>query len=55
MFLFRSDEREAFMAVYMKLNNGLRVVTEQIPVVKSVAVGLWIRAGVVTEDRKSVV
>lgn len=41
------------MAVYMKLNNGLRVVTEQIPVVKSVAVGLWIRAGVVTENESN--
>ncbi|MDW7672547.1 MAG: pitrilysin family protein [Bacillota bacterium] len=31
------------------LPNGLRIVTEKIPTVKSVAVGVWIRTGVVTE------
>jgi predicted Zn-dependent peptidase len=49
MFLFRYNEREAFMANKNVLPNGLRVVTEKISTVKSVAVGVWIRTGVVTE------
>ncbi|SMP47735.1 M16 family metallopeptidase [Anoxynatronum buryatiense] len=41
------------MAEYKKLTNGLRIVSEQIPVVKSVAIGFWIRAGVVTESESN--
>ncbi len=32
-----------------QLDNGLRVVTEHIPYVKSVSVGIWVGAGAVTE------
>lgn len=41
------------MAQKFQLENHLRLVTEHIPAVKSVAVGVWIRAGVVTENKQN--
>jgi len=35
-----------------KMNCGTRVVLEQIPYVNSVAVGIWVRAGAVDEDKR---
>jgi len=32
------------------LNNGLRIVTEEVPFVHSVAVGIWVKAGSRNED-----
>ena len=41
------------MAEKKILSNGLRIVTEKIPTVKSVAIGVWISTGVVTEDSQN--
>jgi predicted Zn-dependent peptidase len=41
------------MAKMIVMPNGLRVVMEMIPHVKSVAAGLWIKAGVVTENESN--
>ncbi len=53
MFLFRSIESGELMADKSVLSNDLRVVTENIKTVKSVAVGVWINTGVVTENIKN--
>lgn len=50
MFLFRSIESGELMADKRVLSNDLRIVTEYIPTVKSVAVGVWIKTGVITEN-----
>lgn len=50
MFLFRSIESGEHMADKRVLSNDLRIVTEYIPTVKSVAVGVWIKTGVITEN-----
>lgn len=34
-------------------NNGLRILWEEIPSVKSVSIGLWVNAGVVNENEKT--
>ncbi|SMB94145.1 Predicted Zn-dependent peptidase [Desulfonispora thiosulfatigenes DSM 11270] len=43
------------MTIYKKskLTNGIRVVTEKIPYVKSVSVGIWVGAGSRFEDAKN--
>ncbi|RQD67180.1 MAG: insulinase family protein [Tindallia sp. MSAO_Bac2] len=35
-----------------ELKNGLRIVTEKIPHVKSVAVGIWVKSGVIHETKE---
>ncbi len=41
------------MLVQKKLDNGLNVIVEEIPHVKSVTLGLWILAGSTTETKKN--
>ena len=35
-----------------RLDNGLRIVTEQIPFVQSVSLGIWVKAGSRNEEKK---
>lgn len=43
-------ETEVFMYRYKKLNNGIRVIGEEIPYLKSISMGVWFRAGSATES-----
>jgi predicted Zn-dependent peptidase len=42
-----SDKRQVVSSLYRKrlLDNGIRLVTEQIPTLKSVTVGMWVNTG----------
>ncbi len=40
------------MVITRKLNSGVTIVMEQIPYVKSTAIGIWVRAGATDEDRE---
>jgi predicted Zn-dependent peptidase len=42
--------KERYMYQKSTLNNGIRVVTEAIPYVKSVTVGVWVGTGARNEE-----
>ena len=40
------------MVTVKKLSNGLRVVMEEIPYVRSISLGIWVKNGSVNESRE---
>lgn len=54
-FALQKDKRKVvnIMIISKTLNCGIRVVMEEIPYVKSVSVGIWVKAGSVDETPKN--
>ncbi len=52
MFLPPKESAHAFMIQKTRLDNGLRIITDSMPRMRSISLGIWVRSGSVDETEQ---